>query len=70
MPATPVRPLGLLVPDRTRRELNAYLKFYNHDRVPHGRLTGSRIPADIVYVPAKWRPDEPRLSAHSSVRRL
>jgi transposase InsO family protein len=32
-----------------RRELNTYLRFYNHDRVHHGRLTQRRIPADIVY---------------------
>ena len=32
-----------------RRELERYLAFYNHDRVHHGRLTGGRIPADIVY---------------------
>jgi transposase len=32
-----------------RRELNTYLRFYNHDRVHHGRLTQGRIPADIVY---------------------
>lgn len=32
-----------------RRELETYLTFYNYDRVHHGRLTGGRIPADIVY---------------------
>ncbi len=32
-----------------RRELDTYLRFYNHDRVHHGRLTRGRIPADIVY---------------------
>ena len=32
-----------------RRELNAYLHHYNHDRVHNGRLTRGRIPADIVY---------------------
>ncbi len=32
-----------------RRELDAYLRFYNYDRVHHGRLTGGQIPADIVY---------------------
>jgi transposase InsO family protein len=32
-----------------RRELDAYLRYYNHDRVHHGRLTRGRIPADIVY---------------------
>jgi transposase InsO family protein len=32
-----------------RRELDTYLRYYNHDRVHHGRLTQGRIPADIVY---------------------
>jgi transposase InsO family protein len=32
-----------------RRELDTYLRFYNHDRVHHGRLTRGQIPADIVY---------------------
>ena len=32
-----------------RRELDTYLRFYNTDRVHHGRLTRGRIPADIVY---------------------
>ena len=32
-----------------RRELETYLRFYNFDRVHHGRLTGGQIPADIVY---------------------
>lgn len=32
-----------------RRELEAYLRFYNYDRVHSGRLTGGQIPADIVY---------------------
>jgi transposase InsO family protein len=32
-----------------RRELDTYLRFYNHDRVHHGRLTQGRIPADIIY---------------------
>jgi transposase InsO family protein len=32
-----------------RRELDSYLRFYNHDRVHHGRLTRGRIPADLVY---------------------
>jgi transposase InsO family protein len=32
-----------------RRELDTYLRFYNNDRVHHGRLTQGRIPADIVY---------------------
>jgi transposase InsO family protein len=32
-----------------KRELERYLNDYNYDRVHHGRLTGGRIPADIVY---------------------
>lgn len=32
-----------------KRELDTYLRFYNHDRVHHGRLTQGRIPADIVH---------------------
>jgi transposase len=32
-----------------RRDLEEYLRFYNFDRVHHGRLTGGQIPADIVY---------------------
>lgn len=32
-----------------RRDLDEYLRFYNFDRVHHGRLTAGRVPADIVY---------------------
>jgi hypothetical protein len=32
-----------------RRDLEEYLRFYNFDRVHHGRLTGGQIPANIVY---------------------
>jgi transposase InsO family protein len=32
-----------------RRDLDAYLHFYNYDRVHHGRLTKGQIPADLVY---------------------
>ena len=32
-----------------RRELDTYLRYYNFDRVHHGRLTGGQIPADVVY---------------------
>jgi len=32
-----------------RRELDTYLRFYNFDRVHHGRLTGGQIPADLIY---------------------
>ena len=38
-----------------RRELDAYLRFYNYDRVHHGRLTGGQIPADIVYGARKMK---------------
>jgi transposase InsO family protein len=32
-----------------RRELDTYLRFYNYDRVHHGRLTRGQIPANLVY---------------------
>ena len=32
-----------------RRELEDYLRYYNCDRVHHGRLTHGQIPADLVY---------------------
>jgi transposase InsO family protein len=32
-----------------RRELDSYLRYYNTDRVHHGRLTRGQIPADIVH---------------------
>jgi transposase InsO family protein len=32
-----------------RRELDTYLRYYNYDRIHHGRLTAGQIPADIVY---------------------
>ncbi len=32
-----------------KRELDTYLRFYNYDRMHHGRLTGGQIPADLVY---------------------
>lgn len=32
-----------------KRELDTYPRFYNTDRVHHGRLTQGRIPADIIY---------------------
>jgi transposase InsO family protein len=32
-----------------KRELAAYLRDYNHNRIHNGRLTRGRIPADIVY---------------------
>ena len=42
-----------------RRELDTYLRFYNHDRVHHGRLTRGQIPADIVYGARKMERDQP-----------
>ena len=39
-----------------RRELDTYLRFYNFDRVHHGRLTNGRIPADLVYGARKMEP--------------
>jgi transposase InsO family protein len=39
-----------------RRELDTYLRFYNTDRVHHGRLTRGRIPADIIYGAHKMEP--------------
>jgi transposase InsO family protein len=39
-----------------RRELDTYLRYYNTDRVHHGRLTQARIPADIVYGARKMEP--------------
>ena len=32
-----------------RRDLNDYLRYYNHERAHTGRLTHGRTPADIVY---------------------
>lgn len=32
-----------------RRELEIYLRYYNYDRIHHGRLTRGSIPADIIY---------------------
>jgi transposase InsO family protein len=32
-----------------RRDLDDYLRYYNHERAHTGRLTRGRIPADIVY---------------------
>ena len=32
-----------------KRELDTYLRFYNTDRVHHGRFTQGRIPQDILY---------------------
>jgi len=32
-----------------KRDLDAYLRYYNHDRVNTGRFAKGRIPADIVF---------------------
>jgi Integrase core domain len=39
-----------------RRDLDHYLRGYNHDRIHHGRLTQGRIPADIVHGARKMKP--------------
>jgi transposase InsO family protein len=39
-----------------RRELDSYLRFYNFDRVHHGRLTRGKIPADLVHRARKMQP--------------
>lgn len=46
-----------LVPKLTAlsRDLESYLRYYNHDRVHLGRLTKGRIPADIVFGANKMR---------------
>ncbi|HZC14317.1 MAG TPA: integrase core domain-containing protein [Thermoleophilaceae bacterium] len=47
-----------LVPKITglARDLDAYLETYNADRAHTGRLTGGRVPADIVFGARKTRP--------------
>jgi transposase len=37
------------------RDLDEYLRFYNYDRVHHGRLTSGQIPANIVYGARKMK---------------
>lgn len=46
-----------LVPKLTalNRDLESYLRYYNHDRIHLGRLTKGRIPADIVFGANKMR---------------
>lgn len=39
-----------------KRELESYLRYYNFDRVHHGRLTQGSIPADVVYGARKMEP--------------
>jgi hypothetical protein len=53
-----------------KRQLDTYLRFYNYDRVHHGRLTGGQIAADIVYGAARWRSDEPEVSTSWSLSSL
>lgn len=36
-----------------KRDLAAYLRYYNFDRAHKGRLTKGRIPAEIVYGASK-----------------
>ena len=38
-----------------KRELDTYLRYYNTDRIHHGRLTKGRIPADILYRARKMK---------------
>jgi transposase InsO family protein len=51
-----------------RRELDTYLRFYNFDRVHHAASPAAAYPQTSSTVPARWRPDEPTLSAHLGVR--
>jgi transposase InsO family protein len=39
-----------------QRELDAYMRFYNHERVHTGRLTNGVVPADLVYGARKMEP--------------
>jgi transposase InsO family protein len=39
-----------------QRELDAYLRFYNHERVHTGRLTNGTVPAELVYGARKMEP--------------
>jgi transposase InsO family protein len=39
-----------------RRDLAAYLHYYNHDREHHGRITQGHVPADLVYGARKMKP--------------
>jgi hypothetical protein len=38
-----------------RRELERHLRLYNHDRAHNGRLTNSRIPAEVLGADKMWR---------------
>ena len=37
------------------RDLDEYLRYFNHDRTHNGRLTKGRVPADIVFGARKTR---------------
>ena len=39
-----------------RRDLRAYMDYYNYDRAHTGRLTKGRVPANIVDPARKMRP--------------
>jgi transposase InsO family protein len=39
-----------------QRELDAYLRFYNHERAHTGRLTRGAVPAELVYGAQKMEP--------------
>ena len=39
-----------------RRDLAAYLDYYNHQREHHGRITAGRRPAELVYGARKMEP--------------
>ena len=63
--ATSLRPLPLPPLHRPQaRARRATSRYYNLDRVHHGRLTRGASPPTSSTVPARWRRDEPHLSAH------
>jgi len=47
-----------------KRELETYLRYYNRDRIHHGPLTRRTSPRTSPTVLARWRRDEPPMSAH------
>jgi transposase InsO family protein len=47
-----------------RRELHTYLRFYNSTASTTAASPAARSPQTSSTVPARWRPDEPHLSAH------
>jgi hypothetical protein len=54
--APSVRALALPALPRVQRELDAYLKLYNHHRAHTGRITNGRCPAELVYGARKMEP--------------